>query len=144
MLNKISGTSRPPYLMETLRKITDVQTKIKYFMGNLGLSSVYYFHYKDVFGYLDGASAEFDDVIILLLHYRSSTDAHKKFGQAAEFFRQNNKFTNRVFNKDSFHLLDKKQNQLDFYLDEDFVIIFVYPPAYEIDDVRSELRDALR
>ena len=144
ILSKIPASSSAPYPMEILASIADLGARIKYFRGNLGLSSVYNFHYKDVFGYLEGASAEFDDVKIILLKYRSLTDAQKKFKIAAEFFRQSQKYENRVFNKDSFHVLDRKDNQLDGYLLEDFVILLVYPPAYDIDETRIELMDALR
>ncbi|HSG67833.1 MAG TPA: hypothetical protein VK994_03940, partial [Bacteroidales bacterium] len=101
-------------------------------------------HYKDVFGYLEGAAAEFDDVKLVLLKYRSAIDASKKFRLAADFFRQSTKYENRVFNNDSFHVLDKKENQIDCYLEEDYMIILIYPPAYDIDDVHAALENALK
>lgn len=143
IMNKIPDQSTPPYVAEIIGRGTSPEARLMYFRGNLGLSSVYTFHYKDVFGYLEGASAEFDDIKVFLLKYRSATDGRNKFSIAAEFFLQSNKYLNRVFNEASFHVLDKKENQIDCYLEGDYILVLVYPPAYEIDDVRTTITDMI-
>jgi len=143
--NKISESSGPPEIMKALN-LGD-EAKLTYFRGNLGLQSLYTFHYKDVFGYDEGAAAVYPDLKVFLLKYDNEEDCIEKYNNALEFFLSSSKYHDQTTLPDYFSMKDKKERKLEIHLLKEHILIFAYDESGDakpdIDGIKANINKNL-
>lgn len=135
--NNISESKEKPKLMKAVDTDLEYLEKVYYFKGNLGLSNVYNFHYKDVFGYMEGAAAIYPDLKVILLNYEDEGECIDHFNEAKEFFTNSNKYHDQYTLRASFHMKDRKRQQIDCYIENQFLIIFISFGEMDLNAVRE-------
>jgi len=133
-----------PRLMTIVSAREEEADKIVYFKGNLGLSSLYSFHYKDVFGYSEGAAAIYPDLKVFLLKYDDEGSCIENYDHAREFFLNSNKYHDQLSLRGSFHMKDRKEQQIDCYFENTILVIFIYEGEMETNDLREKIVDSMQ
>ena len=131
----------PPALMDIVEVGEGEAEKLFYFKGNLGLSSVYNFHYKDVFGYTSGAAAIYPDLKVFLFNYEYETSCIDNYNAAKEFFINSSKYHEQLTLRGSFHMKDRKEQQIDCYFENTFLVIFIYSGEMDVNEMRECIID---
>ena len=137
--NKITSSFGPPELMSILNNGEDEAGKVVYFKGNLGLQSIYNFHYKDVFGYTEGAAAIYEDMKVFIFNYNSGDECLENYNSAIDFFSKSAKYHDQASLDGSFHMKDRKERQVDIYFEKTFLLAFVSSGEQDIDRVRERI-----
>jgi hypothetical protein len=137
--DQISTSSEAPEIMSIISEARDTEGRIVYFQGNLGLQSIYSFHYKDIFGYEEGAAVIYDDLKVFLLDYEDKAACLEKYESSSEFLLNSSKYHDQTSLAKSIHLKDKKERQIDCFFEDTFLLIFIYSGELEIDDLREQL-----
>jgi hypothetical protein len=138
--SNIELSSKPPALLAKLNSLTWDNDRSIYFTGNLGLSSVYNFHYKDVFEYEEGAAIVSDESVCVVLSYNTADQCDHIFGTSYEFFKERKKYHDPSLNASSYHLIDRKEMQLDFHKHNNYLIIFIHEGNKDIEEKLSEVK----
>jgi hypothetical protein len=137
---KIKASYPPPLLMKTVDVSREKAEKVIYFRGNLGLSSIYSFHYKDVFGYKEGAAAIYPDLTIFLLQYENEGECIDHYNAAKDFIINSTKYHDpKLMLRGSFHVKDRKEQQIDCYFENTFLVLFLYPGEMDVSEMRREI-----
>ncbi len=140
LFSKIEFSFPQPSLMKVVDASNEEAENVVYFKGNLGLSSIYSFHYKDVFGYEEGAAAIYPDLKIFVLEYKNEGDCIEKYNAAKDFFMNSSKYHDpKLILRGSFHVKDRKEQQIDCYFENTFLVIFLYPGEREVDEMRRQI-----
>lgn len=105
---KIMPKGELPHLVKDFNK----GSSTTYFMGTLGLSSVYYFDYSNVFKLKHGVAAVSGDSIDIQLAYPNVMAADSAFKQGVEFLKNKEKFTFVDENQQAYKFLDRKGKTL--------------------------------
>ena len=113
--------------------------KTLYFHGNLGMSNVYSFHYKDVFGFEEGAAAVYAEKKVLLLNYPDEVNCLENYNSARDFFMNSKKYHDQVSMRGSFHMKDRKEQQVDCYFENTFLVIFISSGEDDLNYLREEI-----
>lgn len=137
--DNISESGEKPKLMKAVDTNIDYLEKVYYFMGNLGLSNVYNFHYKDVFSYKEGAAAIYPDLKVILLRYEDEEQCIEHFNEAKEFFMKSSKYHEQLIQRGSFHMKDRKRQEIDCYYENQFLIIFISDGGIDLNSIREDL-----
>ena len=132
----IGLSSGPPALMDIVEVGEGAAGRVLYFKGNLGLSSIYNFHYKDVFGYKEGAAAIYPDMKIFLLEFENEGDCIDKYIETSDFFMNSSKYHDQITLRGSFHMKDREDQLIDCYFENKFLIIFIHSGNMELNDIR--------
>lgn len=140
----MAGSYPQPSLMQVLESLEGEKDKIVYFKGNLGLSSVYSFHYKDVFGYAEGAAAAFPTYMVILLAYDDENACIEGFNQARDFFMNSSKYHGQMSHRGSFHMKDRKERQIDCLYEGSFLMIFIREGEMDFNPDREAILEAIR
>ena len=133
----------PPALMDIVEVGEGEAEKLYFFKGNLGLSSVYNFHYKDVFGYTSGAAAIYPGLKVFLFNYEYETSCIENYNAAKEFFINSSKYHEQLTLRGSFHMKDRKEQQIDCYFENTFLVIFIYSGEIEVNGMRRSIIDRM-
>lgn len=128
-----------PRLMKAVQAGKKDAERATYFKGNLGLSSIYNFHYKDVFGYKDGAAAIYPDLKVFLLNYEDEASCIDKYNEAKEFFTNSSKYHDQISLRGSFHMKDRKEQQIDCYFEHTFLILFISSGENDLNEIREAI-----
>jgi hypothetical protein len=142
--DNIQTSSQAPKLMQLIQADGREADKLLYFHGNLGLSSVYNFHYKDVFGYTEGAAAIYSDLKVILLTYPDQGGCIDHYKDAKEFFISSTKYHDQLTLRGSFHMKDRKEQQIDCYIENNYLIIFISDGTEDLNNIREDIADAMR
>ena len=143
LANNVEQSVPPPRLMMEVKAGRVAPQKNIYFKGNLGLSAIYSFHYKDIFGYTEGAAAIYDDLMVFVLAYPDIEGCNDGFLHAKEFFINSSKYHDQNTQEDSFTARDRKQRNVSCYNENGFLLLFVYSGEQDIEDLRTEIRAAM-
>lgn len=128
-----------PEIMKVVESGREDPDKLLYFRGNLGLSAIYNFHYKDVFGYVDGAAAIYPDLKVFLLSYENQGSAIENFNAAEDFFLTSKKYHDQVSMRESFHVKDRKEQQIDIYVESALIGIFISSGEEDLIELREKI-----
>jgi len=139
LATKISNNFPEPLLMKQVGSAKEDALITVYFKGNLGLSTVYSFHYKDVFGYREGAAAIYRDLKVMLLDYEDEIQCMDHYNAARDFFANSSKYHDQLSLRDSFHMKDRKEQQIDCYFENEFLIIFISNGENDLNDMREAI-----
>jgi hypothetical protein len=137
--HNIKKDAPEPQLLKAVDALEEKADKLIYFKGNLGLSSIYSFHYKDVFGYNEGAAAVYPDIKIFLLNYGDEGLCTEHYNEARDFFMESSKYHDQFSLRVSFHMKDRKEQQIDCYFENTFLIIFLSSGEEDLNDKREEI-----
>ncbi|MEE4256833.1 MAG: DUF6599 family protein [Bacteroidales bacterium] len=140
---KISNNYPEPLLMKQVGSAKEDALKTIYFKGNLGLSTVYSFHYKDVFNYREGAAAIYPDLKVILLDYEDEIQCLENYNKARDFFMNSSKYHDHASLRGSFHMKDRKEQQIDCYFENSFLIIFISSGEHDLNDMREAIVDSM-
>lgn len=135
----IKNSSALPAFMQVVDAREEKPENIIYFRGNLGLSGIYNFHYKDVFGYARGAAAIYPDMKVILLDYDDFESCIDHYNAARDFFMENTKYHDQRSHRGLFHMADKKAQQIDCYFENTFLVIFIYSDEKEVNEIRETI-----
>lgn len=138
--SNIGLSSKLPALLAKMNSLPWDANKSIYFTGNLGLSSVYNFHYKDVFEYEEGAAIISNELICVVLKYNTADQCDQIFNTSYQFFKEKKKYHNPRLNESSYHLNDRKEMQLDFHKQNNYLIIFIHEGSTDVDGKLSEVK----
>jgi hypothetical protein len=136
---KIEDSYPAPGLMKAVQTAKEDAERVAYFKGNLGLSSIYNFHYKDVFGYKDGAAAIYPDLKVFLLNYEDEAFCIDKYNGAEEFFMNSSKYHDQITLRGSFHMKDRKERQIDCYFENTFLVLFISSGENDLNEIRETI-----
>jgi len=136
---RIESSYPPPEIMNAVDVGGEKAEKIVYFKGNLGLSSVYNFHYKDVFGYKQGAVAIYPELKIILLEYENEEECSERNIDAREFFLNSTKYHDQLTLRGSYYMKDRKEQEVAVYYETSFLVIFIYPGEKDVNEMREEI-----
>lgn len=125
LANNINTATPAPALYQSLNKYKP-NYKVVYFQGNLGLSGIYSFHYKDVFGYDEGAANISDDEISIVFSFPDEASCAAQFAASYDFFSESSKYHDQSFKDGSYHLKDRKERNLDFFTYGKYMVIFIH------------------
>ncbi len=103
---KIPAGGRKPVLCELLPK-KDLEAD-KYVKGFLGLSSVYDFDTRNIFGVREGAIGIYKDYRVFIFKYDSETEAGQIYTKTREYFNKSSRYTGFTEQKDLFTMSDRK------------------------------------
>ncbi len=131
-----------PFLMDAVA-FYESPEKTYYFKGNLGLSNIYNFHYKDVFGYYEGAAAIYPDLKAIVLNYTDEASCSENYLDARDFFLNSGKYHDQISLRGSFHMKDRKEQQIDCYLENSFLIVFIYTGENDLNKFREGIADQI-
>ncbi len=141
---KIENSYPAPLLMKSVSSGKENPDKTVYFKGNLGLSGIYSFHYKDVFGYDEGAAAIYPEMKVFLLSYKSEEDCIEKYNTAKEFFMNSSKYHDQLSLRGSFHIKDRKEQQIDCYFENTFLIVFISNGESDLNLARETVVESMQ
>jgi len=144
MFSKIESSYPKPELMTAVDAAVEKAEKVVYYKGNLGLSSIYSFYYKDVFGYSEGAAAVYPELKIFLLKYEAEGECIEKYISAKDFFMNSSKYHDQLTLRGSFHMKDRKEQQIDCYFENTFLVIFIYSGEREVNEMREGIVGSMR
>jgi hypothetical protein len=137
----ITNNYPEPLLMKVAGTAKEDPSKKIYFRGNLGLSTVYSFHYKDVFNYREGAAAIYPDLKVILLDYSDEIQCLDHYNAARDFFVNSSKYHDQHTLRDSFHMKDRKEQQIDCFFENTFLIIFISSGELDLNYMRESIVD---
>lgn len=140
---QIENSYPAPFLMKSVSGGKENCEKTVYFKGNLGLSGIYSFHYKDVFGYDEGAAAIFSDLKIFLFKYDTEANCTEKYNSAKDFFLSSSKYHDQISLRGSFHMKDRKEQQIDCYFENTFLIVFISNGESDLNLVREAVVESM-
>lgn len=126
-----------PLLMKKVGSGRKGASKTIYFKGNLGLSTAYGFHYKDVFNYREGAAAIYPDLTAILLDYDDEIQCLENYKSARDFFMNSSKYHDQVSLRGSFHMKDRKEQQIDCYFENTFLLLFISSGEDDMNSMRE-------
>lgn len=132
----------PPRLMMDVIAGRAGPEKNIYFKGNLGLSAMYNFHYKDMFAYTEGAAAIYKDLMVFLLAYPDIESCNEGFLNAKEFLLNSSKYHDQSAQEDSFSARDRKDRYISCFKDPDYLLLFVYSGDQDIKALRENIENA--
>jgi hypothetical protein len=139
LAQNINETAAMPAQMKAVDTRDVKPEKLIYFKGNLGLSSIYNFHYKDVFGYEEGSAALYPDLKIFLLNYGDEGSCVEHYNEARDFFMESSKYHDQVSLRGSFHMKDRKEQQIDCYFENSFLVIFISSGKENLNELREDI-----
>lgn len=123
---EIAETGSKPMLLKAMEEYSGGNGSPSYFHGNLGLSPVYNFHYKDVFAYSEGAALKQKDHISIVLSYPDAQRCGEKFSASYEFFENSKKYHEQTWADSRYSMRDRKEKMLDFYRNDNYMIIVIH------------------
>lgn len=117
--------SNRPRVVELLPK--EKLVKVKYFRGNLALSTVFPFDDKDVFSMIDGAAGIYEDLTLFLLRYARELDAQQRFANIESELESSGRFENYRLQGETATANSTNGRALCFGQSGSFVVITVSP-----------------
>lgn len=144
LAGRIDGYYPRPAIMKCVEAAMPDPEKVIYFRGNLGMSSLYSFHYKDVFGAGEGAAAVYPGLKVFLLGYENDGDCIEHYNAAREFFMNSSKYHDPVSLRASFFVKDRKERQIECYQELSHMLIFVSEEEMDLNPAREAILEACR
>jgi hypothetical protein len=92
-----------------------------------------------VFGYAEGAAAIYHDYKVILLNYPSQEECTDAYVDAKDFFMKSSKYHDQLVLRGSFHMKDRKEQQIDCYIENSFLLLFIYSGEMEINEIREAI-----
>ncbi|MDT8393534.1 MAG: DUF6599 family protein [Bacteroidales bacterium] len=139
----IPKSSLQPALLKAIGTYAPEEAGSKYFSGNLGLSGIYAFHYKDVFDYEEGVAAVNEGTIAIVLKYKNEDKCLEKFNASYDFFSQRNKYHDQEISNKHYHLKDRKEQHLNFFCNGKYMLIFIHDGSWDVEQQKELLMDKL-
>lgn len=141
--SNIPQSSPQPALLEAVATYAPEEARSIYFSGNLGLSGIYAFHYKDVFDYKEGAAAVSEETIAIVLKYENNDICLEKFNASYDFFSQRKKYHDQEIANEHYQLKDRKEQHLDFYREGKYMLIFIHDGSCEAEKQKELMIEKL-
>jgi hypothetical protein len=112
-----------PALLNKLPK--ENLARCRFVRGLLGLSSLYTFDTKNIFGVKEGAIGNYPTHSLLLFQYNSDKEATEGFNNAQEILKASNRFSNFRELPGHFTLIDQKASQLCVAYINNLIVVVV-------------------
>jgi len=96
-----------------------------YFKGNIALSNIYYFDFKDPFKVKQGVALQGNNVIKLILFYKDKESSMNIFTGAHDFIKSSKRFGDLGMIYQGFTCSDNKGNRLAFRLGQGYILTVV-------------------
>jgi len=97
----------------------------KYFEGNIGLSNIYHFDYRDHFKVYKGVAGDYGDHEVLLFSYEESGKADEVYEQLTSIFRGHTRFSAFTSFEDHFEMLDRKGKGIFVTIKEGVIVAII-------------------
>lgn len=115
----------------------------KYFEGNIGLSNIYHFDYRDHFEVYKGAAGDYGDHKVILFSYRENGKADEVYEQLTSIFSGHTRFSAFTSFEDHFEMLDRKGKGI-FVTIREGIIVTIIMDAPEWDYLPYEILSQLK
>jgi hypothetical protein len=122
---KISLTSQPPMMINTIRKSGLANGYLKYLKGNVGLSNVYRFIPGNSFTFNEGISFSMPETQVILMKYESEATASLRLSEALAKMKEANKETAFADIDKGFSFSDYKSNQINCLNFNKYILIMI-------------------
>ena len=113
-----------PWLVSRLGNIKRTGIPV-YFKGNIALSNVYYFDFRDQFNINQGLAFKDDNVIKIVFVYNKSDDVEEIFSGINDFIDNSKRFRDPGMIYQGFTCSDNKGNRLVFRLGTGFITVVI-------------------
>lgn len=120
---KIGKTDLLPGFLRKLAT-SDELSGVIYFRGNIGLSNIYYFDYKDIFHVENGYNFQFGTNNILLFEYLEQS-ASDVFSELKETLSASRRFNGLEMAFQGFLISDSKGRKLYFGTRDNFILVLI-------------------
>jgi hypothetical protein len=118
--------------------------RLIYFKGNIALTNVYSFDYKDVFEIEDGAILEDENgTKAIIFRYKDEGKAGEIFQKASGHFTEHRKFSNFRENDNYFVMTDRKGREVTFSYGKNHLLGAVHPEMVYGMDIIAPLLEML-
>jgi hypothetical protein len=97
----------------------------RYFEGNIGLSNVYHFDYRDHFNVYKGSAGDYGDHKVILFSYEESGKADEVYEQLTSVFSGHTRFSSFTKFEDHFEMLDRKEKGIFVTIKEDVIVAII-------------------
>jgi len=122
--SQIAISGHLPALLSDLQTVPHRGIPV-YFMGNIALSNVYYFDYKDQFAVEQGLAFRDGDVLKIVFQYSNKETSTAVFSNAHDFIEGSKRFHDRGMIYQGFTCYDNKGNRIVFRLGDGFIAVVV-------------------
>jgi hypothetical protein len=121
---RIPGPGRLPVIVNDLQAIPRRGIPV-YFLGNIALSNVYYFDYKDPFDIEQGVAFKDENTLKIIFLYSRKETSTAVFSNVHDFVEGSKRFRDRGMIYQGFTCYDNKGNRIVFRLGEGFIAVVV-------------------
>lgn len=121
---KIGGQSEYPELAKTFM---NEGHRVIYFKGNLALSNVYAFDYKDIFEIEDGIILKDNESISIIFRYGAVEKAKEVYKRLQQLFSDHRKFSDFKEMDAYFKMTDRKDKTVTFSQRNKYIIGVIHP-----------------
>jgi hypothetical protein len=139
---KLGQLGKKPPILEYL-PLKDLIKSI-YLRGFLGLSSLYTFDTKNIFGMKEGIVGNYSTHSCFIFHYSSEKEAHEGYTNALRVLRSSNRF--KEFNESSRHftMIDLKHSHLCITCTHDLIVVILCEPKNDAFTISNEVLSHIR
>jgi hypothetical protein len=114
-----------PHIVSMLPDEGFISTKVSYFRGNLGLSSVYLFSHENIFEFEEGVCGDYGGYMLIILKYSEDQSTDQMIPDLYQGLKKIPKFTEVSLIDGLVKCVDNKQNQLFIDSYENFLLLFI-------------------
>lgn len=111
----------------------------KYVRGFLGLSSVYDFDSRNIFGVREGAVGRYNDYRLFIFRYTSEEEAGKWYAYSRDNLRTNSGFSDFQDHNERFSMTDRKGSRLCVARHEGFIVVVIYEGGLDVVKLSEEI-----
>jgi hypothetical protein len=122
--NNIHGEGRKPQLLDALNNVSYSGLPV-YFRGNIALSNVYYFDYKDFFQIQQGVAFEDEEFLKLVFVYDTKERSQEVFANLKDFLKDSRRFFDPGMIYQGYTCSDNKGNHLVFRQGDGFITVVI-------------------
>lgn len=124
----IPGGAEPPRVVTMLPEKMLNSSQVKYFRGFIGLSNIYSFNIRDIFGMKEGVYGNYGHYSIFILQYSNEEDVKQMFQKLPDNILNNKKFTELIKsekgikfrdNQDQIFIIEPYRHFLLIYMGKD-------------------------
>ena len=123
--SKISPTSLPPAIVESIRKSGIENGYIKYLKGNVGLSNVYRFIPGNAFAFHEGVSFQIPEAQVIVMKFESKEIAGTQLSEALTKMKEANKETVFTTIENGFSYSDYRLNFMNCITYKNYIIVSI-------------------
>ena len=137
----INGTGKKPEAVSLLPK--ENRTTSRFVRGFLGLSSIYDFDSKNIFGVREGSIGDYKNYRVFLFRYSSENDAEKWYANARAILATATRMSNFRNQGQQFTMIDRKGSQFGVTQRGNLVVVVMAGQESDITELCEKVVSAI-